>query len=236
MEYLPMTRGSGCYAESIYTQLAVGGTTMLYSETEPPKSVGEPDYQVLHEWFEAWPEARPELFDFWGRGGYVQRILWRRQQKTPAVSVGVRYIDEIESVIRRLALLDLEADIIWCGDIAHPCLAMAPQDIDYEGVGGWGYTTCSGDDISDRRGGRQWCPSLAIASLLPDTITDWLASDAADYFFSGRVFLCPADAVGIPRRNAGGPAEHPPFADTTQILSLHKQVELLFSIDLPVLD
>lgn len=208
---------------------------MLYTNDEPPKSVTAPQYEILREWFTAWPEARPELMDFWARGGYAQRILWRRQSKSPAVSIGVRYMDEIETAIRRLALLDLDVDIVWCGDTAKPGLVVAPLDIDYEGVGGWGYNAASGDGL-ENRGGREWCPAIALASLLPDTITDWLATDAADFFYSGRLMVCPAESIAIPRRDTTGTSEHPSFAGTTQIRALRKHVDLLFSIDLPVLD
>jgi len=211
------------------------GECMVYSRDEPPKTVAEPDYQVLRDWFEAWPEARPELLDFWARGGYVQRLMWRRQQTPLAVSVGVRYLDVAETVIRRLALLDAEVDIVWGGDVSRRSLVIAPQDVDYEGVGGWGYMTCSGDQLEDRRG-REWCPSLAWAVLMPDTITDWLATEAASFFYAGRLFMCPAAAVGIPKRDPGRPVEHPGFTHAAQIRTLRKQLNLLFTVDLPALE
>jgi len=210
--------------------------TMLYSAVDPPESVVEPNYSILAAWFDAWPEARPALLDFWARGGYMQRLLWRAQTRKPAVSVSVRYLDEAEWVLRRLALLGVDVDILWCGDVTPPSLVIAPQETSYEGVGGWGYTACGGSQFNDRRGGLEWCPTLAWAELLPDTITDWLSTDAAEFFNAGSLFVAPSGSVGIPRRVSGPPIENPHFTETTQIRALRKQIQLLSAVKLPVLD
>ena len=53
--------------------------------------------------------------------------------------VRAEYLDEVEAALKRLALLDLEIDFVWHGEVSGPQLVIVPQDVDYEGTGGWGY-------------------------------------------------------------------------------------------------
>jgi hypothetical protein len=76
----------------------------VYSETVPIPPKAPPNYSDLVEWWERWPQARSEILDFWARGGYVGRLLSRREQKDYSITVAVKYIDEIEHALKRLIL------------------------------------------------------------------------------------------------------------------------------------
>lgn len=108
----------------------------VYSEKTPKVPKEPPHYTELVEWWKCWPQARPELLDFWARGGYVNRLLHRRQNDGYCVTVAVRLVDEIEHALKRMILLGVEVDLVWTGDLTPPVMNIAPLDIDYEGPGG----------------------------------------------------------------------------------------------------
>ncbi len=209
----------------------------LYSEELPTEGVSRPNYSKLIEWWSQWPEARPEFLDFWARGGYVQRSLWRQDNPNPALTIGVRYIDEIEYAIRNLALLGVEIDFIWVGDVSSTSLVLVPQDVDYEGVGGWGYTTCSGDRINDARGGREWVPAMAWAQMMPDTVTDWIFENAVGFFENGQAFIAPAESVGLSRnieKAVSRPYEN--FNQTKTVFDPRVASDVIANLDMPKIE
>jgi len=209
----------------------------LYSEEPPAEGISRPNYLTLVEWWKYWPEARPELLDFWARGGYVQRSLWRQGNPSPALTIGVRYIDEIETAIRNLALLGVEIDFIWVGDVSSTSLVIVPQDIDYEGVGGWGYTTCSGDRTDESRGGREWVPAMAWAQMMPDNVTDWIFDNAVGFFENGQAFIAPAESVGLSRnieKAVSRPYEM--FNQTTTMFDPKVASDVISNLELPKIE
>lgn len=209
----------------------------LYSEEISDGDIFKPNYSTLMKWWQAWPEARPELLDFWARGGYVQRSLWRQNNPQPALTIGVRYIDEIESAIRNLALLGVEIDFIWVGDVSPVSLVITPQDVDYEGVGGWGYTTCSGDRVDDARGGREWVPTMAWAQMMPDTVTDWIFDNAFGFFENGECFIAPAESVGLSRNMEKGVSQsYERFNQTTTMFDPKVASAVISNLDIPKID
>jgi hypothetical protein len=151
--------------------------------------------------------------------------------------VRVAFLDELESAVKRLALLDNEVDFVWCGSTTGEQLVIVPQDIDYEDSGGWGYAACSGDEITDRRGGKEWCPSIGWASLLPDSVTDWLADRARRYVETGRVMVCPAGHIGLTPYPGGAAEENlQRMSNAASVLRERAELETLFRLELPYLE
>lgn len=168
-----------------------------YPENEQVPDVLPPDYETLLSWWRAWPEGRPELIDFWARGNFTRRLLSRREQEKPTWVVKVGYVDEIEAALRQLALLGVNVDFVWTGEMSPPSMVITPQSIDYEDSGGWGYSVAAGSKVDDRRGGLEWCPSMAWASLLPTVVTDWMEENGSEYIKDGNIFIAPSELVGI---------------------------------------
>lgn len=196
-----------------------------------------PDYSALLGWWDGWPEARPELLDFWARGNFTQRLLSRRERQRPACIVRAHYLDELEAALKRLALLDLDIDFAWSGVTSEPGLVMVPQDVSYEEAGGWGYMACAGDKFSENRSGKEWCPSLGYASLLPDTVTDWLAVQAKPFLESGRVMVCPIDNMGLNRTPGHLSEEHlQRIANSSSVVRSVAAIEAIFEFELPRLE
>lgn len=201
----------------------------------PPEK--PPDYSTLLSWWDAWPEARPELLDFWARGNFTGRLLFRTTRQQPACIVRARYLDELEAALKRLALLDLEIDFAWSGVASDPSLVMVPQDVTYEEAGGWGYMACAGDKLSDNRGDREWCPSLGYASLLPDTITDWLAVQARPFLESGRLMVCPLNNMGLHKTPGHLSEKHlQRISNSSSVVRSVQAIESLFKLELPLLE
>jgi len=151
--------------------------------------------------------------------------------------VRAEYLDEIEGALKRLALLDLEMDFAWSGEVSGSQLVIVPQDVDYEDAGGWGYSACTGDHITDRRGGKEWCPSMGWASLLPDTITDWLANEAKDFVGSGTIMVAPVGHTGL-RKLPGGKTEEQlqKLSNGVSLMGEKAKIKALFKLELPFVD
>lgn len=164
---------------------------------ESPEHVPPPDYATLLRWWDAWPEARPELLDFWARGNFTRRILSRRDTEKFSCIVRVSSKSEMKTAVARLALLNVDIDVVWTGSVSDPALVIVPQEDDFEDTGGWGYTTCAADRISDRRGGCDWTPAMSWASLLPSGVTEWLATDARGLLQDGHLIVAPVEHLGL---------------------------------------
>ena len=204
---------------------------------ELPEIITPPNYQTLLDWWDSWSDSKVVHYDFWARGNFTKRILSRNHTGRAACIVRAEYLDEIESAFKRLALLDLDVDVAWYGEVAKPQLAIVPQDIDYEGVGGWGYSACSGDRYDDKRGGKEWCPSIGWASLLPDSVVDWLADEASEFVRSGNIIVAPAKLIGLTKR-PGGKSENQlqRVSNSLSIMNQRASIDTLFSFELPYLE
>lgn len=205
--------------------------------TDLPLVVYPPNYATLISWWDAWPEARPAHLDFWARGNFIRRLVSRKNTNRTACIVRVEYIDEIEEALRRLALLDIDIDFVWHGEISKPQLIMVPQDIDYEDSGGWGYSACAGDRIKDNRGGKEWCPSMGWGALLPDSLTDWLNNEAQAFLRDGRIIVAPAGHVGL-RKIPGGVSENQlqRVSNSISMTNEKAKIRALFNLKLPFIE
>jgi hypothetical protein len=202
-----------------------------------PELISPPNYSTLVEWWDAWPEAKVAHLDFWARGNFTRRILSRAKTQRAACIVRVEFLDEIEAALKRLALLDLEVDFAWYGDVSQPQLVIVPQDIDYEDTGGWGYYACAGDEITDRRGGKEWCPSMGWASLLPDNVVDWLGNEARDFLLSGNAFIAPVKHIGLSKYPGGKTEEQfQRMSSSMSVMGAQAKIQALFNLELPFLE
>lgn len=196
-----------------------------------------PNYSTLLHWWDAWPEARPELLDFWARGNYSRRILSRNKTKRSACIVRIKQVDEMEAALKRLALLDIDVDFAWCGQTTQPQLVIVPQDIDYEDSGGWGYTAASGSRFSESRDEKDWCPSIGWASLLPDTVTDWLADEARPYIQSGKIMVSPVSHIGLSNVPVDVSEEQiQKISNSASIIREQAKIKSVFDLELPYLE
>jgi hypothetical protein len=202
-----------------------------------PLVVAPPNYATLISWWDAWPKAKPAHLDFWARGNYIRRLISRKNTNRAACIVRVEYIDEIEAALRKLALLDLDVDFIWHGEISKPQLNILPQDIDYEDSGGWGYSACAGDRMKDNRGGKEWCPSTGWGALLPDSLTDWLNDEAQGFLNDGRIMVAPAGHVGL-RKIPGGKSENQlqRVSNSISMTNEKAKIRALFNLELPFVE
>lgn len=134
-------------------------------------------------------------------------------------------------------MLDLDIDFVWCGTTLGPSLVMLPQDIDYEDSGGWGYLVAAGSEFKERRGAKDWCPSFSWATLLPDTVTDWLSENTGEFVESGKIIVCPANNIGLHKNIGYLSEEHiQRISNSASIIRESAKIETLFSFELPVID
>lgn len=208
-----------------------------YPGNEQVHDILPPDYETLLSWWRAWPEARPELVDFWARGNFTRRFLSRRQQEKPTWVVKVEYIDDIEASLRQLALLGVNVDFIWTGEMSPPGMVITPQSIDYEDSGGWGYLAAAGDEIEDRRGDLEWCPSMGWASLFPTTVTDWMAEKGVEFIRDGSIFVAPSELVGMGKSPIAQPDEkYLEIGNSPAVIRDVALIKALAELELPRLD
>ena len=208
-----------------------------YPGNEEVPDVLPPDYETLLSWWQAWPEARPELIDFWARGNFTRRLLGRRQEEKPTWVVKVGYVDEIEAALRQMALLGVNIDFIWTGEMSPPSMVITPQSIDYEDSGGWGYSVAAGSKVDDKRGGLEWCPSMAWASLLPVAVTDWMAESGSEFIRDGNIFVAPSELVGISKTQlAKSDEKYLEVGNSPVVIKDIALAQALAEIELPRLD
>lgn len=205
--------------------------------TAIPDIVDPPDYKTLLSWWDAWPETRTAHLDFWARGNFARRLISRSRANRAACIVRAEYLDEMEAALKRLALLDIDVDFAWIGEMSPPQFVIVPQDVSYEDTGGWGYSACAGDSFKDCRGDREWCPSMGWAVLLPDTITDWLYEQASGFFRDGKLMVAPVSHMGL-RKLPGGDAENmmQRMSNGLSLMGEQAKIESIFSIELPFID
>jgi hypothetical protein len=207
------------------------------SELKLPMNILPPSYSTLVDWWKAWPQAKPELLDFWARGNFTRRLISRNTSHKSACIIGVDSLYETEDALKRLALLDLDLDFAWHGEVSKPVMTFVPQAMDYGDSGGWGYITCVGDEIINRKSKKEWCPAIGWASLLPDNIVDWMASDAKEFLNSGRIIVAPAKHIGLVKnpydKNEKKLQE---LSNSISITRENAKIKSIFNIELPYLD
>jgi hypothetical protein len=121
--------------------------------------------------------------------------------------------------------------------MSPPVMNIAPLDIDYEGPGGWGYSVAAADEISDGRTSRKWAPALGWAQLVPESVTDLLAEQCPGLISSGKLFLAPAELIGLSKNMERGPSRrYENFASTATAFNIEQNLRIVEQLELPYLD
>jgi len=78
---------------------------------------------------------------------------------------------------------------------------------------------------------------MGWASLLPDSVTDWLADKARPYVETGRIMVCPAAHIGLtPYPGGVGEENLQRMSNAASILRERAKLQTLFRLELPYLE
>lgn len=204
------------------------GGFSLYQE------VSQPSYQVALDWMRTL-EAPHITLDFWARGNYTRRLIYNRSRAIEPLIIPVTYVDEMRWAYRRLALVGLPVEFLYCGRTSDPqkVLHLCPYDIQFDS--GWGYVGALGSQAQIR--GKDWFPVLGRACLMPETVVEWLVNEAADDFLEGKVFIAPADLIGInSKRILNGVQALSDVTGGLPITEQHQIAQAILQLDIPFLD
>lgn len=159
----------------------------------------------LIEWWEDVGTGLHAAYDFWGRGSF-SRVLQdaQRFRESFNVTVEVRTLDDVQRAVRLWALCADVLILLWKGPTDNG-LVIAPFPEDYDATGGWGYAIAAGSEIEIKGSEKKFYPAMSHASLLPDGVVSFLATEARPLFAAGRLVVVPA--VGVGCTNPG----HGPF-------------------------
>lgn len=203
----------------------VDGKVDLYDE------VTRPSYEDVMGWMQCC-EGRNVAFDFWARGNYTRRLIYHRNQGIEPLLVRVTYVDEIRWAYRRLALLGLPVDFVFCGDITEPTKLVHVSRREAIWDSGWGYNAAQWKDQ-----GRYCAAIFGTARLLPETVVDWLVEEASDDFLDGRVLVAPAELIGISKqRMPEGLSKLASITKGAPLTSNYEIARAAMELDIPFLD
>jgi hypothetical protein len=199
-------------------------------------TLGEPVAAPLYEnavELVAGSQGRAVLFDFWARGNYARRLLHQRQQGIHPLLVRVTSVDEMRWAHRRLALLGLPVEFIYCGGLAAPSRVV---HVDYLPNGhrwdaGWGYVATQW-----KAHGRYCAMLMGTARLMDEPLIDWLVDEVRGDFCDGNVFVAPAELVGIDPGATDGLDSLASVVGGATVESVVKSGTSFLELDIPFLD
>jgi hypothetical protein len=203
--------------------------------TDLSDGVEEPRYRAILDWMEA-AESKALAYDLWARGNYTRRIVHNRANDVSPVLVPFRYVDELRWAHRRLGLMGLDAEYIYTEPLGSTkkVLMLHPGG-EYLIDSGWGYIAALGSTTQLR--GRQWFPVMGFARPMPEAVLEWIIDEAASDFERGKVFVTPAELVGLsPAHFESGLEGLAEIQDGVPLSDSLKATELLASLDLPALE
>jgi len=157
------------------------------------QEVSQPSYESFINWMKD-SGGRNIAYDFWARGNYTRRLIYQRNQGIEPLLVRVSYVDEIRWAYRRLALVGLPVEFIYSGKLNKPgkCLHISSTRPDMILDSGWGYIATMWE--AKKQYGFM---IIGYARLMPETLLDWLVEEAYEEFSEGKVFIAPAELIGI---------------------------------------
>lgn len=160
------------------------------------QEVSAPSYENVMEWMRGCG-GRHVAFDFWARGNYTRRLIYQRSRGIEPLLVPVSYVDEMRWAHRRLALLGVPVEFVYCGEVSESGKILHADYVsdDFLWDAGWGYIAT----ISKMKG-RYVAWLIGHADLMPESLLDWLVDEASEDFVEGKVFVSPAELVGIDPR------------------------------------
>jgi len=196
--------------------------------------VSPPSYSAVLEWMRT-TIGRRVTFDYWARGNFTRRLIHHRQLGVRPLVVAVNCLDEIRLAYRRLALMGLPVDFVYCGAdcSTERVLHLCPTDIELDS--GWGYIAALGS--LKKLGGREWFPVIGQGHMLPESIIDWLVEEAGQPFLDGQVFIAPAEVIGIDHSALSDGLAALSGVTRGALVSEHDRIaQVALSLDLPYLD
>jgi hypothetical protein len=156
-----------------------------------------PTYSLAIDWMKN-TRGRRVSFDIWARGNYTRRILHNRAKKVFPLLVRVENTKEMSWAYKRLALLDIPIEFIYAGHCEKAkVLHHYPSDISIDA--GWGYVAALGPPLFQHQG-REYFSVIGNAKLMPEEIIDWVVDEVAQEFMQGKVFVAPAELVGLDKK------------------------------------
>lgn len=159
-------------------------------------SVEAPLYGECLDWMGELPDSRAATLDFWARGNFVRHLLHTRQSGRHPILIPAAHPSQMDWAYRRLALAGVPVTFMYTGALAKPTMILHWQPLDLTVDAGWGYLAGAGTIVANENGRRFW-PVLGCASLMPETVVEWLAVDAGAGFAAGRLFVAPTPLIGI---------------------------------------
>lgn len=160
--------------------------------------VQAPSYNVCLDWMNELPGPCAVTFDFWSRGNFTRRLIYNRNVGVRPILVSVATAGQIRWAYRRLALAGLPVDFIYCGSLGTPQWVHHCQPLDVIHDSGWGYLAFPGT-ILRSPSARRWWLVLGYARLMPESVTRWIFEEGGQAFFNGRVYVAPAELIGLER-------------------------------------
>jgi hypothetical protein len=141
--------------------------------------------------------GRAVSLDFWARGNYARRLIANKRAGVAPLLVPVESLDELRWAHRRLSLLGFPVEFLWQGSLTPPLKVfhLHPGGDGEVWDAGWGYVAT----LAPRKGRRRdvWHPIVGYARLMPEAVATWLVDEATQDFEAGRVFVTPAELVGV---------------------------------------
>jgi hypothetical protein len=202
--------------------------TNLDVESRPP------NYDIALEWMQN-TSAPHVSYDIWARGNYTSRLIDLRKRDVRPLLIAVKTVAEMQWAYRRTALLGIPVEFIYTGGVSatQKILHIYPEQEYWDGA--CGYIVAAGSKA--RMKGRDWYPIFGYSQLMPRQFAHWLATEVADEFRNGEIFVSPAEHVGIdPHNQTPGTDAIAGLNNGVPFGPIERQAELLASIELPVLD
>lgn len=114
------------------------------------------------------------------------------------ILVPVANVGQIRWAYRRLALAGLPIDFVYHGSLGTPQWVHHCQPLDVIHDSGWGYIAFPGT-ILRSPSARRWWLVLGYARLMPESVARWIFEEGQQLFLNGRVYVEPAELIGIER-------------------------------------
>jgi hypothetical protein len=161
--------------------------------------VEAPLYNECLDWMNEIPDSRAATLDFWARGNFVRHLLYTRQSGRHPVLIPAAHTKQMDWAYRRLALAGVPVTFVYTGALAKPAMIQHWQPLDLTIDAGWGYIA-GPKTIVENKSSRRFWPVLGCASLMPESVVEWLATEGGAGFTAGRLFIAPSKLIGLTQR------------------------------------
>jgi hypothetical protein len=162
-------------------------------------------YSGSHSFYSRMSSANMSTcYDFWGRGGFARVAAAIRAKPYRAIAVDAKSVEDIRRGAKVLCHYFDTVVVKWKGPLECPEALVnvfpdpAPDSDEYgDFFGGHGFIRCMGDRSSNTT------VLMGSATLLPQSVGEFLAVEALPLVASGRLVVFPAPLVGCTQRAIG---------------------------------